>query len=197
MKTPRDNTDRRPPARLLRRTFVVGKKLASGFSMKATSRLIASQITEHVDRQTDVLNDIVASEAKSAAKRLSFDILHGRVDVEPNSREYAAWKNRTGRGEHPLVSNGQYAESITAIEVRPGLHHVTVKPGVHRESGLSLARLSRILEEGTLDGIPARPHFAIAARAAKRRITDRLAQYHTATVKASAMYKNRKPRLRP
>lgn len=192
-----NNTERLPPAYQMRRTFVVGKKNISGFAAKATARVIAAQITEHIDRQTTALNAIVADEAKIAAKELSSDIRKGRVKVEPDSREHKAWKKRTGRSEHPLTSTTQYAKSIVAVEERPGLFRVTVKPGKHRDSGLPLARLSRILEEGTLDGIPARPHFARAARKAKQRLTNRLARYNAENTKAAAIFKNRKPRLRP
>lgn len=192
-----NNTERLPPARLMRRTFVVGKKDISGFAAKTVARTIAAQITSHIDRQTTALNEIVAAEAKQSAKELSADIRKGRVKVEPDSREHKAWEARTGRAEHPLTSTEQYAKSIVAIEEKPGLYRVTVKPGKHRDSGMPLAKLSRILEEGTLDGIPARPHFARAARRAKQRLTNRLAQHHSQNTKAAAIFKNRKPRLRP
>lgn len=192
-----NNTERLPPARLLRQIVVLGKKPVSSFAARNAARVIATQITQHIDRQTEVLNKIVADEAKTTAKELSSDIRRGKIDVEPDSREHAAWKRRTGRSEHPLTATEQYAKSIVAVEERSGLFRVTVKPGKHRDSGMPLAKLSRILEEGTLDGIPARPHFARAAKRAKQRLTNRLARYHSETTKAAAVFKNRKPRLRP
>lgn len=192
-----NNSDRLPPARILRRTFVVGKKDISGFAANFVAKVIATQITDRIGQQTGVLNQMVEDEAKASAKELSRDILNGRLRIQADSREHAAWKRRTGRSDHPLVSTKQYARSIVAVEERPGLHRVTVKSGKHRDSGLPLARLSRILEEGTLDGIPARPHFAKAARKAKQRLTARLARYQTECAKAQAVNKNRKQRLRP
>lgn len=192
-----NNSERLPPARVLRRTFVVGKKDISGFAANFVARVIATQITDRIGQQTGVLNNMVAEEAALSARELRRDILDGRIRVKADSREHAAWKRRTGRSEHPLTSTTQYAKSIVSIEERPGLHHVTVKPGTHRDSGMPLTRLSRILEEGTLDGIPARPHFAKAAKKAKQRIAARLARYQTECTKAQSVNKNRKQRLRP
>lgn len=192
-----NNPERLPPARVLRRTLVVGKKPLSSFRQRDAARIIATQITDCMTKQTADLNRMVEETAQEAAKGLATDIRKGRLKVEPNATEYKAWKARTGKSENPLISTGAYAKAIVAEEVRPGLHRVTVKSGKHRPSGMTFARLSRTLEEGTLDGIPARPHFAKAAKKARQRLKERLARYTTEQDKAAAVHKNRKQRLRP
>ena len=141
--------------------------------MRREARNARNNVAQIFDDAVAFVDNIVRSESERSARKLANDIRRGNLKVKPNAPEYAAMKRRTGQSRHPLIGHGAYANSIRAFRTGDMQWAVGVKAGRH-PSGIPFERLMRILEAGTTDGIPARPHFRQAEKVARKRLRGRL-----------------------
>lgn len=123
-----------------------------------------------VDKQLQRIDTVAEREAMSAVQRIKDNIARGKIRPF-NAPEYAAWKKRTtGRRPRALLFSGEYMAAITYERVGLMQYRVTVGDGTHQGSGLPMQMLANILEHGTTDGIPARPHIGPVCRQAAGRV---------------------------
>lgn len=139
---------------------------------------VADMLIEYFTEEVGMLSEEIDAVAEDETQRLKSDIMHHRIPVADNSEEYAAWKRRTLGHDTPLVRTGEYADSIRDEKIRDGLHHIGV-PDEEHSSGIRLPVLSAILENGTTDGIPPRPHLRPAERRAGRRIVELIRKFRS------------------
>lgn len=144
-------------------------KIRKGMSAKQ----IVAAMVDHTKRRVSELQDAVEPIAKEAASEIRRNIRDGRI-APKNDREWKAWKRRHGKSGSPLMCDQDYVRSIKAKKVKKGLYKVSPGEGNHPGSGLPYDMLSKILEHGTLDGIPERPHFGPAMRRARAKLAQRI-----------------------
>lgn len=137
---------------------------------KMTEEVIARRMDAYYQSQLEEFDAQLEAIAEDEVEKLRDDIFKGRLNLVENSPAWAAMKARVGGGEVPLVSTGEYAKSIRVTKLSTLRYYVGVSAGVTHSSGLPMGFLANILEYGTTDGIPPRPHLAPAAR----RIRDRV-----------------------
>lgn len=100
--------------------------------------------------------------AKEFVDELKFKISAQLFNHIPLQRDYYLSKLRNGLDPRILIATGEYLDKITYERVEDDTSGVVFRcgmaPGIHGSSGLQLAALQRMLEEGT-SRMPARPHW--------------------------------------
>lgn len=137
---------------------------------RQSAKQIAHSITESVRNRFKTLDAPIKKIADESLRDLKTLIVTGQI-TPPNADEYAAWKRRNSKGSVPLVCDGHYLAAMMCKKVADGLYFIGAPPHkIHPTSGLPYWMISGILENGTLDGIPARPHLGPARKRATQRV---------------------------
>lgn len=103
----------------------------------------------------------LAAEAKDV-------ILEQRYNWEPLTDEYLARKEKQGLDRRIYIATRAFIDKGIGYYEKRGYSFVGPLPGIHEPSGLTFARLARILEFGTWS-IPARPIWRPLLSVALRR----------------------------